>query len=238
MSLAGIEPGEFLDGKAFLGPYAKKEEAKYIHAAGDRFDAKYDMVRAVRDKRYKYIRNYFPEKPMYLPVAYRENMPIMKELLRMREAGELDEVQALWFRESKPEFEFYDTEKDPHEINNLAEDPAYADKIKELSEECDRWMEEIQDRGLIPEIEYLESIWPNQIQPITAQVNYQKENDMVSLSSATDGASIAYQILGQKEEAGKVWQVYQEPFRIKGKQRVVAIAHRIGYKRSEMFSSK
>lgn len=234
MSLAGIEPGDFLDGKAFLGKYAKKEEAKYVHAAGDRFDGKTDMVRAVRDKQYKYIRNYYPEKPMYLPVAYRENMPIMKELLRMREAGELNEVQALWFRETKPKFEFYDLEKDPHEVNNLADDPAYADKIKELSEECDRWMAEIEDRGLIPEREYLESIWPGQIQPITEDLVVKQDKGMLTLSSATAGASIAYQILDRDEEAGKRWEVYTESLEVPKGKKLVAIAHRIGYKPSEL----
>ncbi len=42
------------------------------------------------------------EKPYYLPLAFRERLPSMQELLRMRDANELDENQALWFRESKP----------------------------------------------------------------------------------------------------------------------------------------
>jgi hypothetical protein len=232
MSLVGIEPPDYLDGKAFLGKHARKEPAKYIHAAGDRFDERYDMVRAVRDKRYKYIRNYQPEKPAYLPVAYRENMPVMKELLRMRDAGELNEVQALWFRETKPPFEFYDTETDPHEIHNLAEDPAYADKIKELSDECDRWMAEIEDRGLIPEKEYLEKIWPGQIQPVTAEVVLSEKDGLISLSSATAGASIGYQILKGNETPGNRWEVYTGPFKAGKEQKIVAVAHRIGYKPS------
>ena len=233
MSLAGIEPGDFLDGKAFLGKYTRQEPAKYIHAAGDRFDDKYDMVRAVRDDRYKYIRNYQPEKPMYLPVTYRENMPIMKELLRMRDAGELNEVQSLWFRETKPKFEFYDTQNDPHEINNLADDPAYADKIKELSEECDRWMAEIEDKGLIPEIEYVKGIWPGMVQPQTANVEIGKENGMITLSSLTKGASIGYQIIGKEEEEGKVWEVYTDSFEVPKGKKLITIAHRIGFKASE-----
>ena len=234
MSLAGIEPGDFLDGKAFLGKYARTEEARYVHAGGDRFDAKYDMVRAVRDKQFKYIRNFQPEKPMYLPVAYRENMAIMKELLRMRDAGELNEVQALWFKETKAPFEFYDLEKDPHEINNLADDPTYADKIKELSEEMDRWMAEIGDRGLIDEHEYLESIWPGQIQPETANPIIAEENGKLSISSATRGASIGYQVLDEGEEAGERWEVYMKPLEVPDGKRLLAIAHRIGYKRSEI----
>lgn len=238
MSLAGIEPGAFLDGKAFLGKYAKQGEAKYVHAAGDRFDAKYDMVRAVRDKRYKYIRNYHPEKPAYLPVAYRENMPIMQELLRMREAGELNAVQALWFKETKAPFEFYDTDKDPHEINNLADDPAYAEKIKELSEECDRWLAEIEDRGLMPEKEYLEKIWPGQIQPVTENLVLETDQNLLSLSSKTAGASIGYQILSKGEEPGERWEIYMDPIEVPKGKKLVAIAHRIGYKPSEQLEKE
>ncbi|MEM8889129.1 MAG: sulfatase [Bacteroidota bacterium] len=234
MSLAGIEPGDFMDGKAFLGTYARTEEAKYVHAGGDRFDGKYDMIRAVRDKQYKYIRNFQPEKPMYLPVAYRENMPVMKELLRMREAGELNEVQALWFKETKAPVEFYDLEKDPHEVNNLADDPTYADKIKELSEEMDRWMEEIGDRGRIEEHEYLESIWPGLIQPETTDPLITEENGKISISSETAGASIGYQILEDGEEAGERWEVYIGPVEVPEGKRLIAVAHRIGYKRSEI----
>ncbi|MEM7369634.1 MAG: sulfatase [Bacteroidota bacterium] len=234
MSLAGIQPPEVLDGKAFLGTYKVETPRKYIHAAGDRFDAQYDMIRAVRDKQFKYMRNFQPEKSYYLPVKYRENMPIMQELLRMRDEGELNTYQAQWFRETKVQEELFDCDNDPHELHNLADDPAYADKLAELRAECDRWMAEIKDVGEIPEADLIASIWPGNIQPQAAAPTISKEGKQIILSSETEGASIGFQLLGPNEKASKRWQIYRGPIDLKKGQRLLAIADRIGYKPSEV----
>ena len=102
LSLAGIEPPEYVDGRAFAGEFQSSESRQYIHAAADRFDRQYDTIRAVRDDRFKYLRNYHPERGYYLPLTYREQMPIMQELLRLRDQDGLTEAQSQWFRESKP----------------------------------------------------------------------------------------------------------------------------------------
>lgn len=232
LSLAGIEPPGYLDGRAFLGDSRAPGERAYVHGAADRFDMKYDMIRAVRDKRFKYLRNFRTEQGYYLPVAYREQMPIMKELLRMRDAGELTPSQAQWFRDSKPREELFDTDVDPHELNNLAEDPTYADKLAELRTECDRWMEEVNDLGRMSEPEFWRSIWPDGQQPVTLAPEREAKGDSVTLRSATAGASIGYQVLQPGESPGKSWQVYEAPFVVGVGERVVAVAHRIGYKPS------
>ena len=229
LSLAGIEPPEYIDGRAFLGPFADSPERTYIHGAADRFDEQYDMIRAVRDHQFKYLRNFSPEKGYYLPVGYREQMAVMKELLRLRESGELNEYQSQWFRSSKEPEELFDTEKDPHELQNLATDPAYAKKLEELRAECDRWMEEIDDLGLIPELEFIEKIWPGGIQPNTKAPEFTVEAGKVVINCATEGASLGFQILSNGAEAGKSWQIYQNPVMVKPGEQLMAISHRIGY---------
>ena len=234
LSLAGIEPPEYVDGQAFLGPYAAATPRTYVHGAADRFDEAYDMIRAVRDHRFKYLRNFQPEKSYYLPVAYREQMPIMQELLRLREAGELDAYQAQWFRPTKDPEELFDTEQDPYELHNLAGDPAYADKLAELRAEMDRWMDAIDDAGRMAEKEYIASIWPGGEQPVTQPpVARTDANDRFVLHSETEGASIGYQRLRASEEPGDTWQVYTEPVALEAGERLVAMAHRIGFKPSE-----
>ncbi|MEZ4829296.1 MAG: sulfatase [Bacteroidia bacterium] len=233
LSLAGIEPPAYVDGRAFLGKYATTPERKYIHAGGDRFDSEYDMIRAVRDHQFKYLRNYRPELGYYMKVKYREQMPIMQELLRMRDAGELNEYQAQWFRDSKPKEELFDCINDPHELHNLAELPQYREKLAELREECDRWMTAIQDKGLMPEPAFLETIWPGQIQPETAKPEIKAEGDQVAVSCATNGASIGYQIVPADAEPGPRWMVYMAPVNLKPGEKMVVQAHRIGYKPSE-----
>lgn len=234
LSLAGIAPPDYVDGQAFLGPYAAATPRSYVHGAADRFDKEYDMIRAVRDNRFKYLRNFQPEKPYYLPVAYREQMPVMQELLRMREAGELDEYEAQWFRPTKDPEELFDTEADPHELHNLAGDPAYAEKLAELRAEADRWMDEIDDNGLLPEKDFIASIWPSGEQPVTQPPVAQPDADnRFVLQSATEGASIGYQRLQASEEPSDVWQVYTEPVTLEAGERLIAVAHRIGFKPSE-----
>jgi arylsulfatase A-like enzyme len=236
LSLAGIPPPDYVDGQAFEGPYASEEPRKYIHGAADRFDEQYDMIRAVRDHRFKYLRNGQPEKPYYLPVKYREQMPIMQELLRLRDAGELDEYQAQWFRSTKDPEELFDTENDPHELHNLAADPAYAEKLAELRAECDRWMAERGDEGTMPEMEFLASIWPGGRQPVSAPPTGEWAGGRLSLATTTAGASIGYQRLAGDAEPGPRWDVYTGPIAAGAGERVVAVAHRIGYKASEPFT--
>ncbi|MBT5718629.1 MAG: sulfatase [Gammaproteobacteria bacterium] len=238
LSLAGIEPPTYVDGRAFLGEYAASTSRDYVHAAADRFDSEYDTIRAVRDKRFKYLRNFNPEKPYYLPLTYREQMPVMQELLRMRDAGQLNETQAQWFRTSKEEEELFDTENDPYELNNLAGDTSYAEKLAELRNELDSWMSYIDDKGLMPEVDLINSMWPNSVQPTTSSpIASKAENDgAITLRSKTEGASIGYQILNDGEELGATWQIYQEPLAINEGQRLLVIAHRIGFTPSATIS--
>jgi arylsulfatase A-like enzyme len=112
-SLAGIEPADYLQGQAQFGEF-KQPERDYVFGASDRLDGFYDRIRAARDHRFKYLRNYYPERPYYLPVVYREQMASMQELLRLRDEGKLTDAQAQWFRGSKPAEELFDTHADPH----------------------------------------------------------------------------------------------------------------------------
>ncbi len=234
LSLAGIEPPEYVDGRAFAGEFQSSESRQYIHAAADRFDRQYDTIRAVRDNRFKYLRNYHPERGYYLPLTYREQMPIMQELLRLRDQNGLTEAQSQWFRESKPAEELFDTLADPHELTNLALDPAYSDKLLELRGELDRWLSGFDDKGMMPEPDLINEIWPGMEQPVTSSPTASRQYDRVVLSSLTPGANIGYQMLGPAEEFGSTWQVYTEPLELLPGMRLNAIAHRIGYQPSSM----
>jgi arylsulfatase A-like enzyme len=72
LAMAGLPVPEYMQGKNFFNT---TNERKYIYAAADRFDGITDTIRAVRSRCYKYIRNYRPDTPYYLPVAYREKIP-------------------------------------------------------------------------------------------------------------------------------------------------------------------
>ena len=151
LSIAGIEPPGFLQGKAFLGKYKDEFQREHLFTASDRFDENPDRIRAVRDDKFKYIRNYFPENSHALNVAYRKQMVLMRHLTSLHLTGKLSEEHDLWFRVPKLREELYDLENDPFELNNLSGNPDYSDKLKNLSDVLDNWIKEIDDLGRIPE---------------------------------------------------------------------------------------
>jgi N-sulfoglucosamine sulfohydrolase len=152
LSLAGIKPVKHMQGSAFLGKHAG-EERKYIFGHRDRMDERTDMLRAVRDSRYKYIRNYFPQRPyfheQFLNYAY--EMPTLRVWQQLSRAGKLEGPQAVFMAQQKPAEELYDTQADPHEVRNLAGSPEHQDTLKRLRGELNRWQREIVDLGFLPE---------------------------------------------------------------------------------------
>jgi hypothetical protein len=47
----------------------------------------------------------------------------------------------------KPEIEFYDTQSDPHEVNNQASNSKYAGILERMSQQLDNWTKQTHDRG-------------------------------------------------------------------------------------------
>ena len=235
LSLAGIRPPDIMQGRAFLGQHAEDMDRQYIHAAGDRFDeSREDPIRAVRDKRFKYIRYYDTLSPMFYPVGYRDQMPIMRELYRLKEENSLTQEQALWFRDIKPKEELFDTENDPHELSSLIGDSQFDSVRTRLSGELDRWLSSINDLNMLPEKELIEQFWPNGEQPVTAPPVIQlNEQNKVIITCETDGATIGYQVY-DKQENLNVWKIYTKPLQLGENERVVAVADRIGYVPSPM----
>ena len=232
LSLAGVDIPDYMHGQAFWGDQ-KADPRKYIYAARDRMDYQYDCRRAVRDKQYKYIRNYFPDRPRMLPVKFRKNMALMQTLLEYEEQGKLTGDQLHWFAKSKPEEELYDITKDPFELHNLSGDPAYSEVLAELRTVHQEWVEEYGDLPGIPEKELVWSLWPGGIQPETSSPEINTDGNRISVSCNTEGASIGYQVrTGNREEKGP-WYIYQDPLELNPSDTLVIIAHRIGFRPSE-----
>ena len=235
LSLTGKESLPYMQGQAFLGKYKAKNQRHYIHAAADRFDEVTDAIRAVRDKQFKYIRNYKPDQGYYLPLGYREQIPTMKELLRLRDEGKLNEAQKQWFRKSKPVEELFDCENDPYELNNLANDKNYIKKLEELRAEMDRWLKSINDNPNLSEKQLISQLWEgSEKQPITAAPKVTYSNGVVTMSCDTQSASIGYKIKTKNETLSKSWEVYQKPFQVPEHVTLLVQAHRIGYKPSKV----
>jgi uncharacterized sulfatase len=155
MNLAGVEIPEHMQGQPFVGPNLP-EPREYVFGARDRMDERYDVIRSVRDKRYRYIRNYEPLKTYYQYMNTPEKGATMKEIRRFHAEGKLPSAARLFMAEHKPVEELYDLKNDPHEINNLAGDPKYADRLARMRQVHLQWVRETKDLGLIPEPELVE----------------------------------------------------------------------------------
>jgi arylsulfatase A-like enzyme len=233
LSLAGVTVPDYMDGRPFLGPQAGSPR-DYVFASRDRMDPARHTRRAVSDGRFKYIRNYRPERPFLQFLPYRNRMDLMQEILRAKDAGRLDSSRHWqWLAETMPMQELYDTKTDPHEINNLAGKERYADKLAELRRAEQRWRRRTDDMGLIPEPVLKNILWPphgEQPQVEAPAVQSDPAGDgtrNVRLRSATEGTSIAY-----KTAADQPWQVYQGALRLSPDDTLRAKAVRMGYEDS------
>jgi arylsulfatase A-like enzyme len=149
LALAGIAIPKWMQGKDFLTENYKRRQ--YIVSARDRCDETVERIRCVRTDRYKYIRNFYPERPYLQPCAYKDKKEILKALRRLHKAGKLNRDQSLIFAEKRPKEELYDLQKDPWELHNLAHDSSGQQVLKKLRRILDQWIRETDDQGQKPE---------------------------------------------------------------------------------------
>ena len=72
----------------------------------------------------------------------------MKQLGR---EGKLSPEAALFAADHKPFEELYDIENDPHEVKNLARDPAHVAALRDLRAKLDGWLAAYPDQGAMME---------------------------------------------------------------------------------------
>lgn len=152
-ALGGASPERPMQGQDLFGDTGKRRDV--VFAARDRCDMTVDRIRSARDQRFKLIRNFMPERPYTQYNEYIERqyatLGVMKEL---HAQGQLNPVQAQFMQPRKPDWELYDTQADPFEVKNLADDPAHRSTRDRLAARLDAWIEESQDMGRIPEESY------------------------------------------------------------------------------------
>ncbi|MCU0916828.1 MAG: HEAT repeat domain-containing protein, partial [Planctomycetes bacterium] len=154
LSLAGVSVPAYMQGRPFLGPTAAAPR-EYIVGAQSRVDEAYDMSRCVREQRYKYIRNFMPHLPYVQASDYCDQAEIMQELRRVAREGGMAGVEKPFWEPTKPVEELYDTLVDPHELKNLAGEPAHEATLLRMRKLLWGWMVETKDTELMPEAQML-----------------------------------------------------------------------------------
>lgn len=223
LRLAGVAAPEYLQGQDFL---TKQTPRRYVFAAGDRIDELKDHQRAVRDKRFKYIQSWQPQRIAGAPSAFRDVIPFNPALRKMFNDGELNEVQAQWFM-ATGEQQFYDTLNDPHEINNLIDSPLFDADKKRLQAALNEHLSKTEPaQYAINEPALAKAFWPNGEQPVTESP--QVTNNAGSLTlTAINNASIRYRVNDGE------WLLYSKALRLMPNDALEARAVRYGWAESE-----
>lgn len=166
LNLAGVELPKGIDGIPFLGKGVTSEDLESrdeTFSYADRFDEKYDMVRAVRKGKYKYTRNYQPFNFDGLMNNYRYKQLGYQEWAKMYADGELNDIQSQFFEPKQPEA-LYDVEADPFETNNLADEAEYAEILKQLRANLNNRVKSMPDLSFYPEFYLKEHAFSNPVE--------------------------------------------------------------------------
>jgi len=245
LALAGVPVPGHMQGRAFLGP-AKPPARELVFGHRDRMDEAYDMMRTVRDARFRYIKNFFPGRPYAQHIEYMEEMPTMREWRRrykdhMNAVGPeygraLNPIQLLFMAPEKPSEELYDLDTDPYEVRNLAGSPEHQSVLARMRQALETWQKGTGDLGLVPEAELRErmrpgGVWVRVAAPAVNEVRPRAGLVRLTVSSDTPGASFAY-----TTEAGNSprWQLSAGVIELALPAAVRIKACRLGYLDSEV----
>lgn len=147
LSLAGAEKPAKMEGQVFLGPHAELPR-EYVFGARDRCDETVFRFRTVRDARYRYIRNFTPDRPFLSPNGYKEgSYPVWNLLKQLHAVGTLAPEQDALCAPTMPEEELYDLDHDPYEIHNLVTSVDHHATLARLRTVLSDWIERSGDQG-------------------------------------------------------------------------------------------
>ena len=229
LALAGAPIPTYLHGRDFI----KGALRQYIYASRDRIDEVMDRQRAIRGSRYKLIKSWHPSIPGGHALAYRDNLDMVRAWRHAYQQGQLTPVQAQWF-EPVGESRLYDLKQDPHELNNLAQDPALADKLTQLSEQLDAFLTRVGDTSEQGEADMRRTMLKNGAVQVTPAPIVQRSGSVIRLVSPTQSS------IGYRFTEDTAWRVYRQPVDLRSGQnerQLEAKAVRYGWQESQIVTA-
>lgn len=224
LSLAGAPVPDALPGRSFASLEAPARE--YVFASRDRIDEVEDRQRAVRDARWKYIRSWRPEVPGGHPLAFRDNIEMVRELHALHLAGALDAEQGRWFAPFGRE-RLFDTAADPHELHDLSAAPEHAEVLARMRGALSDWLSRTPDWSETSEREMVARFAREGSLGVTAAPAVRVVGGEVEIASET-GASLGYRVDGGS------WRLYSAPFEAPPGSTLEAKAVRYGWDESSV----
>lgn len=151
VEIGGGKPVPDLDGRSFL-PVLRGQATTFreriftTHSADGKFN-RYP-IRSVRTPGWKFILNLTPEAKYttHIDLAPRGDKPgywggFWETWVRAAETDAAIAAKVQRYHQ-RPAVELYDLRNDPHELHNLAADPAQAERLQSLRKELESWMQE------------------------------------------------------------------------------------------------
>ena len=88
------------------------------------------------------------DRPHLQPCRYKDDKAIVQKLRELHAAKKLDDLtEKLLFAEKRPAEELYDLAADPHEVNNLADDPKHEATLDAMRKKLADWEERHRRQG-------------------------------------------------------------------------------------------
>jgi len=145
LELAGLSSPKVFEGCSFLPLLHNPQQSirDFVFAERNWHDYE-DRVRAVRNRRFKYIRNFYDDLPN-TPPADVVRSAAYREMIRLRDEGRLVDAQKNTFLLPRAKEELYDVQVDPFELKNLTADPSQAKRLKRFRRTLAKWQIETGD---------------------------------------------------------------------------------------------
>ncbi len=216
LSIAGTKPPEWMQGRAFMGEFATPAP-EFIHGFRGRMDERCDMVRATRDQRFIYIRNYAPQIIYGQYIAYMFETPTTRVWKKLYDEGKLKPPQT-FFWETKPAEELYDLKNDPDEVKNLANSPEHLGELNKLRGAQQKHLVEIRDAGFLTEAEQHRRAAPTMYEAGHDDKRYPlvKIMGMAERATGTQSATVEQLKAGLKDTDGGVRYWAAQGLQIRG----------------------
>ena len=149
LNLLGIPIPDYMQGNPFLGKDSKKE-SEYAYGFRGRMDEAYDFSVTIRDKNFRYIKNYMPNRiwGQHISFLWKARVPSAWE--KAFKDGTCDDIQNRFWQQ-KPVEELYEIASDPHNVNNLAKNPDYTKDLERMRTACKTWIFDIKEKSFMPE---------------------------------------------------------------------------------------
>ena len=152
LSLTGAHIPQQMQGRIFLGHQTEPEPTHHFAFRG-RADERIENARAICNKHYLYIRNYMPQLPWMQHLEYLWRIPAMQAWQAAINTGTANELQRRFLEPKTFTEELYDMQNDPHNLHNLAHDPAHQIPLQKLRHALREQQLTHHDSGLMPESE-------------------------------------------------------------------------------------